>query len=89
MPFLRILLRSFGYALYAYTAIVFLFFILSWFGGVRNTKFYYVLSRICDPFEKIFGGKLIVGGVLDLGGTIGLFMLAVISQAMISISYTF
>ena len=88
MPFLRILFSTLGYALYAYTLIVFVFSLLSWFSGPRNTKFYYVLSRICDPFERIFGGKLIVG-MFDLGGTLGLIMLAVISQFLISLSYRF
>ena len=87
MPFLRIFLRVTGYALYVYTAIIFLYFILTWFSGARNSKFYYVLYKICEPFERIFGGKLIVGGVLDLGGTIGLIMLSVISQFLVSISY--
>ena len=87
MEFLRIALRVLGITIYAYTGIVFITFILGLFYKIRITKFYYVLNIICYPFNKIFMGRLIVAGILDIGGTIGLFMLSVISQFFISLSY--
>lgn len=87
MEFLRIALRVLGITIYAYTGIVFITFILGLFYKIRITKFYYILNIICYPFNKIFMGRLIVGGILDIGGTIGLFMLSVISQFFISLSY--
>ena len=87
MGFLSVVLYVLGIILYVYTGIVFITFILGLFYSVRITKFYYILSIICYPVNKIFSGRLIVGGVFDLGGTIGLIMLSVISQFLISLSY--
>ncbi|MCR5741281.1 MAG: hypothetical protein K6G38_02310 [Gammaproteobacteria bacterium] len=89
MIILRILLRVLGYGIYGYALMISLYFILGWFGGARNSKFYYALERIAYPFNRVFGGKLIIGGVLDIGSTLGLFMIVVIAQFFISLSYGF
>ena len=89
MEVLGLLVRIIGYILYVYTFIIALYFILGWINEIRGSVFYRFLYRIVYPFERIFSGKLIVGGFLDLGGTIGLIMLAVIAQVLISISYMF
>jgi len=84
--YIGLFVRIIGFILYSYVFVIAIFFLLGWIPEIRNSSFYRFLYRIVYPFERIFGGKLIVG-MFDLGSTIGLIMLSIIAQAIISLSY--
>lgn len=86
MGFLALFIRVIGYALYVYCSLIAIYFLLGWISEIRGTKFYRIFYRIVYPFERIFGGKLIIG-MFDLGSTLGLIMLVVIARAIIMLSY--
>ena len=86
MYYIGLFVRIIGFILYSYVFVIAIFFLLEWIPEIRNSSFYRFLYRIVYPFERIFGGKLIVG-MFDLGSTIGLIMLSIIAQAIISLSY--
>ena len=87
MGYLALTVRIIGFILYSYVFIIAIYFLLGWITEIRRTRFYSFLYRIVYPFERIFGGKLIIGGTIDIGETIGLILLSVIAQLIISVSY--
>lgn len=71
-----ILLEILYQIIQAYLYIMFVYILLSWTPLVTS-RFYELLSRICDPYLNIFRGKLIAGN-MDFGGLIGLILLQVL-----------
>jgi len=55
---------------------MFVYILLSWTPLVKS-KFYDVLRRICDPYLRIFRGKLVISN-MDFGGLVGLILLQVL-----------
>ena len=86
MEYLALFVRVIGYALYIYCFIIIIYFLLGWIQELRGTSFYRFIYRIVYPFERVFGGKLIVA-MFDVGSMLGLIMLSVIAQVIISLSY--
>ncbi len=86
MEYLALFIRIIGFALYIYCFIIVIYFLLGWISEIRGTGFYRFFYRIVYPFERVFGGKLIVG-MFDLGSMLGLIMLSLIAQVIISLSY--
>ena len=77
MNFLHEIL-SWGYlVLYAYYFLILIDIVLSW-TPLRRTSLYAFLEKITTPYTRIFSGKLIVGGVFDLGHFLGIVLYQVI-----------
>ena len=60
------LLRAYYYTLIAYV-------LMSWIPELRGTKVHQVISRIADPYMRIFRGLLVIG-MIDLTPIIGFFL---------------
>ena len=70
------LMTIFG-ILYAYYLIIILYVLLGWIDPIRNSRFYYALGKLCEPFLRLFRGKIVIG-FMDFGVTIGLILYYVI-----------
>jgi len=85
---LKIILLSLYYFLQLYIGIIILYFILSWFSGIRYTKFYSIIDKIAYPFMKIFSGRIVIGN-FDLSGTLGLIILEYLLSWFYKLIYLF
>ena len=61
------------YILQIYFYILIAYVLLSWIPDIRNTRFYYYLHQIADPYMRLFRGVLVFGQ-MDFTPIIG-FML--------------
>ncbi len=68
------------YLLYAYSGLIFINIILSWFPGIYNIGFFRFLRRITDAYMKPFHGILVLG-IFDFTPIIGIFLFDFIIQA--------
>ena len=57
--FLSILLT----VLEVYFFILIAYILLSWFPTIRESRFYYYLHRIADPYMRFFRGFLVIGSM--------------------------
>ncbi|MGD9964176.1 MAG: YggT family protein [Candidatus Izemoplasmatales bacterium] len=72
------------YVLLTYFYIMIIYILLSW-TSIRNSRFYYLLERIVNPYLQIFRGWLVIGSI-DLTPMIGLllyqFLLSIVARAI-------
>jgi YggT family protein len=62
-----------GYALRAYYYTLIIYVLMSWIPELRGTKFHQVVSRIAEPYMRIFRGLLVIG-MFDLTPIIGFIL---------------
>ena len=68
------------YLFYAYSSLIFINIILSWFPGIYRFRFFRFLKRITDAYMQPFHGVLILG-IFDFTSIIGIFLFDFIVQA--------
>jgi len=72
------------YALLVYFYIMIIYILLSW-TSIRNTRFYYFLEKIVNPYLGIFRGWIVISNI-DFTPMLGLllyqFILSVIFRAI-------
>ncbi len=56
-----IVLQALYYILQVYFYLMVAYVILSWVPDIRQTRFYYYLHLIVDPYMRLFRGILVVG----------------------------
>ncbi len=56
LSILLIVLEVYFFVLIAYI-------LLSWFPTIRESRFYYTLHRLADPYMRFFRGILVLGGM--------------------------
>ncbi len=66
-------LQGLYYVLQIYFYILIGYILLSWIPDIRNTRFYYYLHQIADPYMRLFRG-ILVFGQMDFTPIVG-FML--------------
>ena len=77
---------------HAYTAIIFIYCVLSWFPGSRSGGIlgdvYGILSKIVDPYLNLFR-KLIppIGGTIDISPIIGMLVLEGVARLLLSLIF--
>jgi len=73
------------YILQTYFYIMIVFVLLSWVPSIRQSRFYYILSRIVEPYLGIFRGWIVFSNI-DFTPMLGLllyqFLLSVIARAI-------
>ncbi len=67
------LLTILNYAIQAYFYMLIAYILLSWVPSIRESKFYYYLHVITNPYMRIFRGFLVVGN-FDFTPMIGLLL---------------
>ncbi len=72
------------YALLVYFYIMVIYILLSW-TPIKNTRFYYLLDKIVNPYLRIFSGWIVISNI-DFTPMLGLllyqFVLSVIARAI-------
>ncbi len=66
-------LQGLYYVLQIYFYILIGYVLLSWIPEIRNTRFYYYLHQLADPYMRLFRG-ILVFGQMDFTPVVG-FML--------------
>ena len=61
------------YVLRIYLYLLFAYVLLSWIPEIRQSKFYYYLHQIADPYLRLFRG-IIVFGQLDFTPIVGFIL---------------
>lgn len=77
-------LRYAYYVLLVYFYVMIVYILLSW-TPIRNSRFYTLLGKICDPYLGIFRGWIVISNI-DFTPMLGLllyqFILSVIARAI-------
>jgi len=73
MTFLIFLLKGVAIFLQIYFYILIAYILLSWITELRNSKFYYYIKLLADPYMRIFRG-LLVFGMMDFTPIIGFLL---------------
>ncbi|MFA7076218.1 MAG: YggT family protein [Candidatus Izemoplasmatales bacterium] len=72
------------YALSVYFYTMIIYILLSW-TSIRNSKFYYLLGKIVDPYLRVFRGLIVISNI-DFTPMLGLFLyqfiLSIIAKAI-------
>ncbi|XFA99365.1 YggT family protein [Candidatus Izemoplasma sp. B36] len=59
-----------------YSYVIFIYILLSW-TPLINSKFYYYLGRICNPYLNIFRGRFVFNN-MDFGSLFAIILLQVL-----------
>ncbi|XBG80640.1 YggT family protein [Enterococcus cecorum] len=74
-----------GDVVYLYTTLLVIYALLSWFPGGYQSKFYQLLSKICEPYLSIFDRVKLQFGPVDFTILFAVLVLQLASQALIRI----
>ena len=80
-------LRVFYYLGLIYYLLLVIYIVCTWISGLYYTKLFSILRTIASPFNRLFSGKLVVGGSFDLGYLLGLILFDVGLNAIKNVSY--
>ncbi len=61
------------YILNIYFYVLIAYVLLSWIPDIRETKFYYYLHQVADPYMRLFRG-ILVFGQMDFTPIVGFFL---------------
>ncbi len=67
------LLRGIAFLLEVYYYILIAYILLSWIQELRKSKFYFYISKLAEPYMRIFRG-LLVFGMMDFTPIIGFLL---------------
>jgi len=73
MTYIIYLLRGVAYALEIYYYILIAYILLSWITELRNSRFYYYIRLLAEPYMRVFRG-LLVFGMMDFTPIIGFLL---------------
>src|SRR5699024_12772728 len=83
------LFRSLQSAIQIYSFVLFIYIMMSWFPGARESQFGYFLARICEPYLEQFRKIIPPIGMIDISPIVAIFALQMVPLGLITIMEMF
>lgn len=75
--------------LQGYTLVIFVYILMSWVPGARDSQFGYFLSRITEPYLEQFRKIIPPIGMIDISPIVAIIVLQLAGRGLIELMYMF
>lgn len=74
-----------SWGLQAYSVLIIIYILLSWFPGAYESKFGQLLIRICEPYIGFFRRIIPPIGMISLSGVVAIFVLQLADRGLVAL----